>query len=108
MEGFIYAFRVVFSMVDAESLQSGERVFDKEISAYRVVEVLDKIASEVIAKEEVTDRGHTIYQEKTVADLNSSYPADDVVIRVERESDGRELLWPVSRVTDEVHTAIES
>lgn len=60
-----------------------------------------------MAKPEEKERGHVIYEEKTVADLNASYPEDDTVVKVQREPDGRVLLWPISRVTDDIEDAFE-
>lgn len=85
-------------MTTREDVSTGQTVYDENTPVYEVVEVLDEIASEVIAKEEVQERGHTIYEEQTVAELNSSYPADDVVVRVKRKDTGRETLWPISRI----------
>lgn len=99
---------VLLSMVeDSNSLTRGQRVYDVETSVYTVVEVLDDFASEVVSREEVTDRGHVIYEEQTVADLNPEYPADDIVVRVQRVNSDREILWPISRVTRDIDMAVE-
>lgn len=91
---------------DISRLDEGTKVYDREDTYYVVVEVTNEIASEYIAKEEVVDRGHTIYEEKTVADLNPEYPDDDKVVIV-RPSDGdREIPVPVSRLALEAHSAL--
>lgn len=69
-------------MVTDSELEEGQRVYDAETPVFDVVSVLDSVASEVVAREEVTDRGHTIYSEMTVADLYPSYPEDDRVVKV--------------------------
>jgi len=88
-------------MSDVEDLEYGQRVYDGDRTQYIVVEVLDEIASEYIVKPEVKDRGHTIYKEKTVADFNSEYPADDRVVAIKEQPSGRTLYWPISRVETE-------
>lgn len=93
--------------MDRDSITEGERVYDKESVSYEVVEVLDEIASEVVAKPEKKDRGHVIYQEKTVADLNQSYPSDDIVVKVRRDDGGGTRLWPISRVAVEMEDAFD-
>ena len=80
------------------NISKGDSVYDSEIVSYTVLEILNTTAAETIAKEEVTERGHTIYEEKTVAELHPEYPPDDIVVRLKREDTGRELLWPVSRI----------
>lgn len=89
-----------------DAFEEGERVYDKETSSYTVVEVLDEVASEVVANEEVTERGYTMYEEQTVADMNPSYPEDDTVVRVKQDSTGNELLWPRSRVVEDIEEAV--
>lgn len=98
---------VVVTMSDDNSLAEGQRVYDVETSVYTVVEVLDEQADDVIAREEVKERGHVIYEERTVADQNPNYPVDDTVVRLERAGDGAEMLWPISRVVEEVDAAID-
>lgn len=88
------------------SVSEGERVYDVETSVYTVIEVIDKAAADVIAREEVTERGHVIYESKTVAEMNPDYPEDDRVVRLERIDNGRELLWPISRVTDDIEAVV--
>lgn len=90
-----------------DEFSTGDRVYDVETPVYEVIDVLEKSASEVIAREEQKDRGHTIYQEKTVADLNPNYPADDTVIRLKAVTSGRERLWPKSRVVSDIGVAID-
>jgi len=85
-------------MVSKDSLTEGEEVFDSDSWSFTVVEVLeDSVASEYVVKEERKERGHVIYEEKTVADFNPEYPADDIVVKVER-NDGKMLFWPISRI----------
>lgn len=83
-------------------LNRGDRVYDSTTPAYEVIELLDAVAKDVVAKEEKKDRGHVIYEEKTVADLNSQFPETDQVVRVRRLDTGREVLWPISRVAHDV------
>lgn len=85
-------------MVD-HTISAGEEVYDKEISSYTVVEVIERPASEVEALPEVKERGHTIYESQTVAERNPDYPADDWVVRLTRDGRDRDILWPMSRVT---------
>jgi len=89
-------------MANRGDLSSGQEVYDANTPSYEIVEVLDVVASEMIAKEEVKERGHTIYEERTVAEMNESYPADDIVVRLKRKDTGREVLWPISRVVTDV------
>lgn len=94
-------------MVTDSELEEGQRVYDAETPVFDVVSVLDSVASEVVAREEVTDRGHTIYSEMTVADLYPSYPEDDRVVKVMNVANGNESLWPISRVETRFENIIE-
>lgn len=91
---------------DISRLDEGTKVYDREDTYYVVVEVTNEIASEHIAKEEVVDRDHTIYEEKTVADLNPEYPDDDTVVIVRPSNGDREIPVPVSRLALEAHSAL--
>ena len=82
-------------------LESEQEVYDRDQPRYFVVEVLDEVASEYVVKPKVMDRGHKIYGERTVADLNSEYPSDDSVVVVREEPSGRKLYWPISRIKTE-------
>lgn len=79
-------------------LECEQEVYDRDQPQYFVVDVLDEVASEYVVKPEVMDRGHKIYGERTVADLNSGYPSDDTVVVVREEPSGRKLYWPMSRI----------
>ena len=56
----------------------------------------------------MVDRGHVVYDEKTVADLNKDFPDDDRVVklRVSGEDD-KVRYFPVSRIAlDSNHVSI--
>lgn len=80
-----------------EPVSKGDEIYSRDISKYEVVEILDKTASEVQFSGEIKERGHVIYESRTVAEQFPSYPEDDTVIRVKRLRDGETFLWPISR-----------
>jgi len=87
--------------MDSDAIREGMTVYDVEMPEYTVLEVIEKPASEVVASEEVTERGHVVYEEQTVAERHPSYPETDFVVRLQRGADGRELLFPVSRIVSD-------
>lgn len=93
----------VFDPLGDNFIQEGDVVFDMETDTYEVVELTDKKAKDYISKEEVKERGHTIYEKKTVADLNPDYPEDDRVVIIKSKSSGREMAWPESRLTKNLY-----
>lgn len=90
------------------SLEKGGKVFDRDTNVYEVIEVTDTKAKNYVAKEEVKSRGHTIYEKRTVAELNSDYPEDDRVVIVSPVSQDKKIAWPESRLTDNVFEALDS
>lgn len=89
-----------------ERLDEGTEVYDRNDTSYVVVAVTDKKASEYIVNEEVTERGHTIYEEQTVADVNPEYPDDDIVVKI-RPTDGEKTIpVPVSRIANNAYSAL--
>lgn len=85
--------------LETDDIQLGETVYDRTEDSYEVLEVIDERADEFVVKPETVDRGHVIYEEKTVADLNKDFPADDKVVKVKvNEEDGRVRYFPVSRI----------
>jgi hypothetical protein len=79
-------------------VEEGQIVYDRNQSEYRVIDVIEQPAKNVTVNPEVKERGHTIYEEKTVADLNPEYPEDDIVIKLERKDAEKTVYFPVSRI----------
>ena len=92
---------------DDTNLSVGDTVFDKQTDSFEIVKITDDIAGEYVAKEEVKERGHTIYEEKTVADLNPGYPADDRVIIVSPIDSDKRIAWPESRIAKNIFDCLE-
>lgn len=85
--------------LNIDDIEEGETVYDRKENSYQIVEVIDKRADEFVVKPEKKDRGHVIYEEKTVADLNQDFPADDRVVKVEVEGDEDRIRhFPISRI----------
>lgn len=95
-------------MVTEHSITTGDMVVDTETPVYEVIEVIERPASEVEALPEVRERGHTIHKSQTVAERNPAYPPDDIVVRLHRAGQERDILWPISRVTTEGVECISS
>lgn len=87
-------------------IEPGDIVYDKETNTYVVKEIINERADKFIVREEVTERGHTIYPEKTVHDMNPSYPRSDIVVRVQIMQDGEEVgtdkYWPLTRAAKNI------
>lgn len=88
-------------------ISAGDTVYDKETNVYEVVEITEEIAQDYIASEKVMDRGHTIYQEQTVADRNPDYPEDDIVVIISPKNEDRKIPVPISRITDNVFESVD-
>lgn len=92
--------------LNIQEINEGLEVYDRNDTSYVVVNITEKKASEYIANEEVIERGHTIYEEKTVAELNPNYPADDIVVEI-RPTDGEKITpVPLSRIDDDAYSAL--
>lgn len=101
---------VAIEELDAENeyteIEPGDIVYDRETNKYIVKEIINERADEFVAKEEVTERGHTIYAEKTVYDMNPSYPKSDIVVRVQIIENGNKIgtdkYWPLTRAAEHI------
>ena len=85
--------------LETDDIQLGETVYDRTEPSYEVLEIIDIRADEFVVKPETVDRGHVIHEERTVADLNKDFPADDKVVKVKiNGEEDRVRYFPVSRI----------
>ena len=85
--------------LDIDDVEVGDTVYDRTENSYEIVEVINERADEFVVKPETVDRGHVIYEERTVADLNQEFPNHDRVIKVRvKGNDDRKRYFPVSRL----------
>lgn len=85
--------------LDIDDLNIGETVYDRTQNSYKVVEVINERADEFVVKPEQIDRGHVIYEKKTVADLNEDFSEDDKVVKVRVNGDNNRVRYfPISRI----------
>jgi hypothetical protein len=81
-----------------EDIEEGQTVYDRNESRYKVLDIIEEPAKKFVVKPEQKERGHVIYKQRTVADMNPEYPADDFVVKLKDSKSEREVYFPISRV----------